>query len=457
VGAYLLARELGVGRLASTVAGVGFAYAPFKLSMNGHLHVISSGGIPLTLFLLLRGYRRGEPRMVVAGWLVAAWQLTLGFTLGLQLDYLLALLAFIAVVVWLRRARARPPRSLTVATVVGVVVLAGVGALQALPLLRVEHDYPQAPRTSYEVGRYSAPPKAFLSAPVEDRLWGKVTEPIRKTLNSPNEQNQFPGVGLTLLALVGVAAGTAFPRRLRISLAVGVVAAAILSLGFGVLNGDLSYRLLFDYAPGWNGVRTPGRLATLTSLGLALLAAAGLQRLLAGAGDAVRGYRDRVVVAAPIALTVLVTGVVLAEGRGSVPNPAVPPAPPGLDSAPAPQVHLPTSAGYDRMYQYWSSNRFQPIVNGVATFGIPALNEFRARMASFPDAQSVQYLRRMGVRSVIVHLDITQFPIPDRWKSAAPRKPKLAALRSVAGLPLTRRREGRIVVYLLKPMRRRGA
>src|SRR5947209_18782562 len=57
VGAYLLARELGVRRLAALVAGGAFAYAPFRLTQNGHLHVISSGGIPLALFLLLRGYR----------------------------------------------------------------------------------------------------------------------------------------------------------------------------------------------------------------------------------------------------------------------------------------------------------------------------------------------------------------------------------------------------------------
>ena len=55
----------------------------------GHLHVISSGGIPLALFLLLRGYRRCSRGLVLAGWLVSAWQVSLGFTLGLQYAYLL--------------------------------------------------------------------------------------------------------------------------------------------------------------------------------------------------------------------------------------------------------------------------------------------------------------------------------------------------------------------------------
>ena len=46
--------------------------------------------MPLALFLLLRGYRRGSRGLVLAGWLVSAWQVSLGFTLGLQYCYLLS-------------------------------------------------------------------------------------------------------------------------------------------------------------------------------------------------------------------------------------------------------------------------------------------------------------------------------------------------------------------------------
>jgi hypothetical protein len=83
-GAWLLARELGVNRVGAGIAGLAFAYAPWRLEQEGHLHVISSGGIPLALFLLIRGYRRGAPATILAGWIVAAWQFSLGFTLGLK-------------------------------------------------------------------------------------------------------------------------------------------------------------------------------------------------------------------------------------------------------------------------------------------------------------------------------------------------------------------------------------
>ncbi|HEX5224232.1 MAG TPA: hypothetical protein VFW29_03785, partial [Solirubrobacteraceae bacterium] len=101
-GAYLLARELGLGRLGGAAAGAAFAYAPYRVTEAGHLHVISSGGIPLALFLLLRGYRRSSPALVGVGWLVSAWQISLGFTLGMQYAYLLAVLAACALFSWWR-------------------------------------------------------------------------------------------------------------------------------------------------------------------------------------------------------------------------------------------------------------------------------------------------------------------------------------------------------------------
>src|SRR5262249_49752597 len=40
VGAYLLARELGVGPAGAAVAGAAFAFAPFRLEQDGHMAVI---------------------------------------------------------------------------------------------------------------------------------------------------------------------------------------------------------------------------------------------------------------------------------------------------------------------------------------------------------------------------------------------------------------------------------
>src|SRR6476469_3937699 len=88
-GAYVLARELGLGPAGAAVAGAAFAFAPFRLEQDGHMQVISSGGIPLSLAFAVRGYRRRRPGWVVLGWMVATWQLLFGFTLGLPFASLL--------------------------------------------------------------------------------------------------------------------------------------------------------------------------------------------------------------------------------------------------------------------------------------------------------------------------------------------------------------------------------
>ena len=85
-GAYLLAREIGIGPAGAAVAGVAFAFAPFRLEQDGHMQVIASGGIPLSLAFAARGIRLGQPWWVFCAWLVAAWQVSLGsFSVPLRL------------------------------------------------------------------------------------------------------------------------------------------------------------------------------------------------------------------------------------------------------------------------------------------------------------------------------------------------------------------------------------
>ena len=443
VGAYLLMRELRMRPIAAAVGGAAFAYAPFKLTMNGHLHVISSGGIPLALFFLVRGYRRRSAGNALIGWVIASWQLTLGFTLGLQLAYLLAGLGVLAVVLWWRADRPELPRRLLVATAVGGLLFAGVGLTQARPYLKISHQYDRAQRSSEDIRKYSAPPKAFVSAAPESRVWGGATKGVRDTLPSPNEQNQFPGLTILALAAVGLFAGTVLAKRLRIGLGIAVAVVALFSLGYGIFDGHLTYRLLVDYAPGWHGIRTPGRLVTLTSLGLAILAAAGAQRVI-GLAAARRG------VYAALAVAGLCLGGVLIEGKGTMPDPAVPPPPPGLAGAPGPQLHLPTNAAFDRIYMLWSVDGFPKIANGTSTFGITSLDNLRTRMGSFPDKATVAELRRMGIRTVFLHTKLESYPIPRKYQRKHPSDTRAAAKRPVTGLPLTRTRIGPTIRYELE-------
>ena len=439
-GAYLLGRELGLRPLAAAVVGMAFAYAPFRSTMNGHLHVISSGGIPLSLFLLLRGYRRAHPGVAFAGWMVAAWQLSLGFTLGLQLAYLLAVLGVIVAAVWWRRGHPAPSRALVTATVAGLALFAVVGVYQARPYLEVSRAHAAARRSIDQVRHYSAPPKAFLAATRQNRIWSGATARVRNSLSSPDESSLFPGVAIVILALLGVTSGV-YTRGLRVGLGVGVLVCAVLSLGLGIAGGRFSYRLLFDYAPGWDGVRTPGRIVTLTSLGLALLAGAGAQRV-------VRALRGReLALAAGVALPL----VVLAEGSWTLWKPRVPPVPKAQIGLRSPQLHLPIHPSNDRLYQLWSVQGFPKIFNGVSTFDLPTQDRVRRMMRLFPSRRSISELRALGIRTVVLHTDLDRVPLPPPETTARePADPRQAAAKPVAGFGVKVKRAPGVVIYEIR-------
>jgi hypothetical protein len=456
VGAYLLARELGTGPVGGAVAGAAFAYAPYKITEAGHLHVISGGGIALALFLLLRGYRRRSRGLLIAGWLVAAWQISLGFTLGLQLAYLMAVLTVIAAFWgWRAYGRALPrelraQRALAIITCLGIALCGIVTVYEARPYLKVASEYPTAKRTLREVENYSSGPWALISASSENRVWGSVTAGAREHVHSKNEDVFFPGLAIAVLALIGLTASV-YTRRLRIGLACGVVVCSVLAMGMGLTGAGYPYRLLYDYAPGWEGVRVPGRVFIMATLFWALLAAAGgwwltrWARLWGGGFGPSGGKRM-----AAAAGALLVIGLV-GEGAGHMAHPVVPQPVRAEANLPAPVLDLPTDGASDRLWQYFSVDGFYKIPVGNSTFDLPQLDDLRGGMQNFPDKSSVEKLRYYGIKTVVLH---TVMPVlPGLHAPEVPEPPEYAtaANKPIAGLGVTRRRVGSIVIYEIGP------
>jgi hypothetical protein len=443
VGAYLLARELGIGPGGAAVAGAAFAFAPFRLEQDGHLHVISSGGIALALAVLVRGYRLRRAGWVLAGFAVAAWQFSLGPSLGLPFTYLLCLLAAVAGAMWLRRGRPAVDRRLAIATVAGAVLYIAVAAVIARPYLRVNDEQPDADRPPSTIEAYSDWPHTFAVAPDENLIWGAATGPIRDELQNPQEKTLFPGLVILGLALYGLGSG-ALDRRLRLGLGAGVLGVCVLALGFQEDGGLLwPYRIAYEVLPGWDGMRTPGRLMTFASLGLALLAGAGLVRAVA----AMKGRRGgRFTPAAAAGLAGAVALAIAVEGRGlpfdptgSQAQPDVPDSPLSFASIPAPQLHLPALRAEDnRRYLLWSTDGFPDLVNGRSSVRPVFTAELIDAMDTFPDRSSVALLRRHGVQSVTLHTDRVY---------ATPQAQ--AAGKPIRGLGLERRRVGDLIIYEL--------
>jgi hypothetical protein len=429
--AALLARELGAGWPAAAVAGAAFAFAPWRLAHHNHLHVLASAAIPLCLFLLFRGYRRARAGLVFAGFLAATWQVSLGFTLGLQLVYLLGLLGAGWAIFWWRK---RPvlPRPLVKATVLGAALLIVWSGLQAVPYFKVLADHPEAGRGPETVAFYSPPLRSFAIASPENLLWGEATQAGRETLAWAPEMALFPGLAVLLLGVVGLAA-PGLPVRWRVGLGLAVVGTAVLAMGYSFLGGRFTYRWLYELAPGWQSIRTPGRLFTLTSLALAILAGMGAQAL-AGMG-AGHGARRAVVVALPAFLLV----AVLAEGAGRPAGNLVTPVTRQLPQE-GPQIDLPSSDFDDVLYMFWSIDGFPEIVNGYSGFTPTLQQSLRQELAAFPDLASVERLQGIGVRKVVLHTDRTA---GTQWADAVDKP--------LAGLPVRRVEDGRMVIFELEP------
>ncbi|WP_433284010.1 ArnT family glycosyltransferase [Micromonospora sp. CA-244673] len=449
-GAYALARQLGAGRIAGAVAGASYAYAPWLLAQAGHLHIISNGGIPLALAMLARGHgwslrhgyrpRRRHAGWAFAGWLVAAWQLSLGFGIGLPFAYLLAGIVLVAAAVWFARRRwVKHPFGwrLFLADLLGGLVFAAVGALLAVPYFTVSELHPNAARTLGEIQLYSPPASGFFTAPAESRVWGELHEGARAVLPWHPEMTLLPGFALYALAAGGLFFSV-WRVRHRLFLLAGVLLTMALGMGTRFFGGRFTYVPLFEHLPGWNGLRTPGRMMLWTTLLLGLLAAGAVTAFCARVRELAAervppwpGPWLRLATLVPLLLVVV-------EGLNVTPHPVVPRQPAVMRTVDGPMLVLPSSQNLDQPVMLWSTDRFQRMVNGGSGFTPNSQAQVRDATVSFPDFGSVDYLRRLGVKNVVV--------LRDRL-GGTPWEGMLD--RPVDGLGVTREEVGDAVVYRL--------
>ena len=196
--------------------------------------------------------------------------------------------------------------------------------------------------------------------------------------------------------------------------------------GDSMVSGFGLYGLLYDYVPGFNGVRVPARYAMIAGLFLAVLAGFGSARIL-GAAESVSpklasasGERRRMAFAV-IAVLVLVEGVAIPIEINRTWNmsEAAPPAR-VFPRAAAPAVYrriaaLPAATvitefpfgdkAWEIRYVYYSTAHWKPITNGYSGGFPPSYNEHVARLqhiAVDPEA-SWQTLRNIGTTHVVLH------------------------------------------------------
>jgi hypothetical protein len=448
IGGYALVRQLGARIPAAVLAAVVVTWAPWRLAQLSHFQVLCTGGALIAVAALVRGHGLSltggyqkqlvRPGWIVFGWAAAAWQIAVGWTVGLPMLYLLLGLCALAVLFWLLAKRPPVPATLIVTDLVCGGLFAAFSAVIAIPYLKALSLYPGAvPFRLRDLNYYSEPVASFFTAPPDSLVWGAATAGLRAQVYASEEMWIFPG----LVLLVFAAAGLFYSRwslRARLMLAAGVAVTVILVMGTKFFGGHLTYLPLVHHLPGWSSSRTPGRLIFVTAMLLAILAAGSVSKLLdLGERWASTARPRRWAVAVAAVLTVLLA---LAEGAGSTQTTPFVPTPPGFSTAAPPILVLPSSSQADSTPLLWSTDGFPALRNGYGGYTPKEIGTTRKLTESFPDAASIQHLRSIGVRTVFV--DTTR--LAGTPYAGVPG-------RSIAGLSITRRVVGTSIIYQIPP------
>ena len=263
IGAHLLAWQVTRRHDVAVVAGLAYAFAPYRMAQLAHIQVLSSYWMPaslLGLHLFVERPRWGYVALFAVSWYLQA------LACGYYLFYLSVLVGLW--LLWYAVGRIRWTDLARLLAGWGVAIAALVPV--ALGYVKYQEVYGLR-RWPEEIEAFSADIASVLTAPGNLRLWGWLNVVERP------ESSIFPGATIVVVLLAGivlawVAAARAEGRRLRtprllLGGASAFAAVAAIPLIYGAVRLDLfGLRLL--------SIRTPHRpaaiAAALTAIGLAL-------------------------------------------------------------------------------------------------------------------------------------------------------------------------------------------
>ncbi len=479
-GAYALARRLTGSRPASFLAGLIFAFCPYRFAHIGHLEILYFAWIPLTLLFLHKLFERPSWINALGASLCFVMQVLSCAYYGAFLAIFAAGLAIYEAV---RTGFWRKPRLWgrpAAAAALGAALLAPY----IWPILQV-HSRLLLVRARWEVEHYSAQIQHYLAVPPWNRVWGgalgwlggvewqlfpgltvlvlslwawsrlkrrasvlPLPEPVDRlrTLFAiwngvngalvlfigflavrPGFSSIVFGIKVTgrriedplTLLVLSFAARLAVDRRFRGRLGRLVRAASpparyyaaagalafLLSFGptiraFGrdILPGP--YAWIYEWFPGFQGLRAASRFSILLMLSLAMASAYGVSSWIKSRPGSRRPW-----IVAGLAV------LVLAEAW-SVPLPLTP-IPQGsqipaiytsVASLPADAVlvEIPMPPRDDEEWRdswpvYYATYHWKKLVNGYSGYAPPAYRIVREAMQSFPNKESFDLLESLGV------------------------------------------------------------
>ncbi|HEV8345476.1 MAG TPA: glycosyltransferase family 39 protein [Vicinamibacterales bacterium] len=421
-GTALLVRSLTNCTAAGLLAGIVFAFLPYRIDHFPHLQLQQTQCLPFAMWAFHRLLQTGRLR---DGVLFGA------FTAGQMLSctyYGLFLIPYMAVVCGaMLIAERRLPNDRLIALVAAAAIV--IAAVTPVGLAYLGARKVVGERGRQEVVDGSATWRNYLAPAEANALYGK---PFARFMQS--ERRLFPGFVAIALAIVALfpsrtKAAETQPRRhegtkktfdgfvssclrgcifvgswfrgysARLAYALGLLLAFDVSLGF---NG-LLYPALYEYFLPFRALRIPARMGLFVGFSLAVLAGYGIARI---AGRVESAAARRVVF---VAIGVLMLAeyaskpIELATIRTTAPEIYADIVRDRGDSPTAALFEFPSSSFDDPTYLYYSTFHWQNLVNGYSGFFPPSYVRLMDAMRGFPDDSSLAALRARGTRYLVVH------------------------------------------------------
>jgi len=396
-GMYLLARHLTGQHWPGIVAGIVYAFVPYRFVHIPQIQLEAMEWLPLSFLCLHLFIERGALKYAIAlgACIVIGTLCCVYYGVFLVTALTIALPVMAIVDRRLRKARA-------------LATLAAVGCVAALLLAPVMGEYSRVhgriglERPLEEIASKSADVDSYLAsgAPLHQALMGRPPWPPHDYL--------FPG----FLALILALAGAVTRRRQATMLIYAAVGVFCLAASFGPagLMGLSVYRLLY-LIPVFHGLRQISRFGEVMLFALSVLAAFACAALEPELPSRRRGLWQ-LAIAALVFLETFAAPLRY-DRPGGVPLVRVPDAPPvytWLAQQPGRFSIIELPLHFDQMYRdapyvYWSTLHWHPLVNGYSGFAPPNYASLKGVLQEFPDKLSHEALKQRGVKYLIIHAD----------------------------------------------------